>query len=184
MNRYYYQTLCIINPALSEQEVAQTIQKYSDLIAEHGGTEIKYNNLGKKLVAYPFIKKGQGILIKTHAQKYSKQVAGIYIQIQYLADSKKVGSITRKLRANKEVLRCLIIKLKSNNNDKRDEENDEQPPALSPEERKRIKEENINYLNRTVDQKVELYSFIYVRLYFLRRKNNKLRNRLVKIGLH
>ncbi len=152
----YYKTLCIISRDLSKQEVAQAIQEYSDLIAGYGGTEIKYKNLGKKLLGYPFIKKGQGILITTHSQKYSKQVGGIYIEIQYLADSKEVGSITRKLRANQEVLRCLIIKLKSDNNDIGYQENDKQLPVLSLEETKRIKAENLKYLKRKVDKTPEL----------------------------
>lgn len=152
----YYKTLCIISRDLSKQEVAQAIQEYSDLIAGYGGTEIKYKNLGKKLLGYPFIKKSQGILITTHSQKYSKQVGGIYIEIQYLADSKEVGSITRKLRANQEVLRCLIIKLKSDNNDIGYQENDKQLPVLSLEETKRIKAENLKYLKRKVDKTPEL----------------------------
>jgi ribosomal protein S6 len=196
MNRYYGM-VCIISSALSEQEVEQVIQKSSHLIAEHGGTEIKSNKLGKKLLAYPIVKKGQGILITTNSLKSSRKVAGIYIQIQYLADSKEVSEIIKGLQANQEFVRCLIVKLKSDQDDwiiqpkprkKRSikvidkkviekieeqqiivvddddddeddayEENDEQPPVLSPEERKRIKAENINYLHRTVDRTPELF---------------------------
>ncbi|GCL35538.1 hypothetical protein SR1949_06340 [Sphaerospermopsis reniformis] len=192
MNRYYGM-VCIISSALSEQEVERVIQESSHLIAEHGGTEIKSNKLGKKLLAYPIVKKGQGILITTNSLKSSRKVAGIYIQIQYLADSKEVSEIIKGLQANQEFVRCLIVKLKSDQDDwiiqpkprkKRSikvidkkviekieeqqiivvddddddayEENDEQPPVLSPEERKRIKAENINYLHRTVDRTPEL----------------------------
>ncbi|MDB9539894.1 30S ribosomal protein S6 [Anabaenopsis arnoldii] len=116
MNRYYGM-VCIISSALSEQEVEQVIQESSHLIAEHGGTEIKSNKLGKRLLAYPIVKKGQGILIKTNFLKSSRKVAGIYIQIQYLADSKEVSEIIKGLEAKQEFVRCLIVKLNNEQDD-------------------------------------------------------------------
>ena len=61
-----------------------------------------------------------------------------------------------------ETIKIWQMRLKSDNNDKGDEEDDgyeeddEQPPVLSPEERKRIKAENINNLHRTVKETPEL----------------------------
>lgn len=182
MNRYY-QMLCVMRSNLSEQEVSQAIQEYSDLVAEYGGTEIEYKNWGKKLLVYPLIKKRQGILMKIYSQKSSQKLAGIYLQIQCQVDSQEIGKILQTIQSNQEVVRCLIVKLKPEKDNfileekKRiniiddidekgiisddDEEEigfeDVQIPTWSPEERLRIKEDNINYLNNIVDATAALY---------------------------
>lgn len=91
-----YEMMYILRPDLSEEQVSQATQKYTDFLTQHGATDINVKNLGKKKLAYTI----------------KKQSDGIYIQMNYLADGKQVAPLERAMRLSDEVIRYLTVALK------------------------------------------------------------------------
>jgi small subunit ribosomal protein S6 len=70
-----YETIFIIRPSLSDEEVAKLMDKIQGMIAKKGGAVLKAENWGKKKLAYEvktekrgtyllFLLKGDGVLIR------------------------------------------------------------------------------------------------------------------------
>ncbi len=58
MNRY--ETVFIMTPVLSDEQVAEAVQKFKGLIKELGGKMIHEDSWGLKKLAYPIQKKSTG----------------------------------------------------------------------------------------------------------------------------
>ena len=90
-----YETMYILRPDLTEEQVEQAVTKYENLIREQGAEKIEIQNRGKRRLAYE---------INRHRD-------GIYIQMNY---NSSVGSIIagmeRSMRLSEEVIRYLTIK--------------------------------------------------------------------------
>ena len=59
-----YELVYIIDAALSEEDTAALVKKFSDLIAEHGTVE-KTEEWGKRKLAYEINKKSEGYYVFT-----------------------------------------------------------------------------------------------------------------------
>ncbi len=70
-----YESIFIVRPSLSDEEVAKLMDRIKDLIGKKGGSVLKAENWGKKKLAYEirkekrgtyllFLLKGDGALIK------------------------------------------------------------------------------------------------------------------------
>jgi small subunit ribosomal protein S6 len=103
MNQYY-ETMYILRPTLSEEQVQEQISKYENFLSEHGATEIQVQQWGKRKLAYPI-------------QKHSD---GIYLIMNYSGDGSQIAPLERAMRLSEEVIRYLTIKLQ-----------DSQPVAIS-----------------------------------------------------
>ena len=56
-----YETVFIMTPVLSEQQIKETVKKYQSLLAESGAEIVYENNWGMRKLAYPIQKKSTGL---------------------------------------------------------------------------------------------------------------------------
>ncbi len=56
----HYETVFILNPVLSENQVKEAVKKYKDFILSKGGEMISEENWGLKRLRYPIQKKKTG----------------------------------------------------------------------------------------------------------------------------
>ena len=91
-----YETMYILRPDLSEDQVSQAIEKYNNFLTENSAQDIEVKKLGKKKLAYQI-------------KKFSD---GIYIQLNYKANGTQVAPLERFMRLNDDVIRYLTIAAK------------------------------------------------------------------------
>jgi small subunit ribosomal protein S6 len=89
-----YETMYILRPDLSDEQVDQAIAKYQTLIQDQGAENIEIQNRGKRRLAY----------------EIKKQRDGIYIQMNYTGPGKIIAPLERAMRLSEEVIRYLTIK--------------------------------------------------------------------------
>lgn len=90
-----YESMFIVAPTLSLEEVENEQKKVINLITDLGGEIIKTDNWGKKNLAYEIEKHKEG-----------------YFQINYFnMDALKVTELDRHYRLNEKIIRHNILKL-------------------------------------------------------------------------
>ncbi|MBD2437991.1 30S ribosomal protein S6 [Nostoc sp. FACHB-110] len=89
-----YETMYILRPDLSDEQVDQAIAKYQTLIQDQGAENIEIQNRGKRRLAY----------------EIKKQRDGIYIQMNYTGPGTIIAPLERAMRLSEEVIRYLTIK--------------------------------------------------------------------------
>jgi small subunit ribosomal protein S6 len=55
-----YESVIILTPVLSEEQMKETVKKFRELITEHGGNIVHEENWGLTKLAYPIQKKSTG----------------------------------------------------------------------------------------------------------------------------
>ncbi|OGQ48271.1 MAG: 30S ribosomal protein S6 [Deltaproteobacteria bacterium RIFCSPLOWO2_02_FULL_47_10] len=90
-----YETVYVLDPALTDADVSHSQDKVAELIGRHGGSIIRSQNLGKKTLAY----------------RIKKQSKGYYVAIDYCGDNTTVSDIERMFKLDERVLRYLTTKL-------------------------------------------------------------------------
>lgn len=90
-----YETICILHPDLTEEEVQGTIERYSALIGENGGEVTKSDHWGQRKLAYAV----QG------------QSRGHYIYLLYTGGAETVSELERNLRILDQNIRYMTIKV-------------------------------------------------------------------------
>ncbi len=91
---YTYETMYILRPDLGDEQTDKAIQKYQNILREHGVEEIDTQHRGKRRLAY----------------EIKKQRDGIYIQMNYKDGGHAVAALERAMRLSEEVIRYLTIK--------------------------------------------------------------------------
>jgi len=91
-----YEMMYILRPDLSEEQVEEIVNKYTNFLKENGVENIEIQHRGKRRLAYPI----------------KKYLDGIYIQMNYEADGTQIAPLERAMRLSEEVIRYLTIKLK------------------------------------------------------------------------
>ncbi|MFS4482031.1 30S ribosomal protein S6 [Hyunsoonleella sp. 2307UL5-6] len=71
----HYETVFILNPVLSDDQIKETVKKYEDFLVSKGAKMISKENWGLKKLAYPIQNKKSGFY---HLFEY--QVAGEVIE--------------------------------------------------------------------------------------------------------
>ena len=89
-----YETIYILRPTLSEDEITKVVENTNQIILDEKGTIIELNKWGMKKLAY---------LIKKESQGY-------YVYCEYAGSPAAVAEIERKFRIDDSVLRYLTIK--------------------------------------------------------------------------
>jgi small subunit ribosomal protein S6 len=92
MNRY--ETMYILRPDISEEDVDNAIEKYQTILRDHGAQITETLHRNKRRLAYEI-------------QKYRE---GIYIQMNYEADGSQIAIMERAMRLSDEVIRYLTIR--------------------------------------------------------------------------
>ncbi|MDF5721344.1 MAG: 30S ribosomal protein S6 [Rhizonema sp. PD37] len=89
-----YETMYILRPDLTDEQVELAIAKYQNLLQENGSEDIQIQNRGKRRLAY----------------EINRQRDGIYIQMNYTGSGKAIAPMERAMRLSEEVMRYLTIK--------------------------------------------------------------------------
>lgn len=94
MKDFYYETMYILRPDLTEEQVEQAVTKYQTQISENGGELLETQHRGKRRLAYPIL-------------KYKE---GVYIQMNYKGGGAQIAPMERAMRLSEEVIRFLTVK--------------------------------------------------------------------------
>ncbi len=90
-----YETIYILRPTLSEDEVTAVIDNANSIIASDGGQIISLDKWGLKTLAY---------LIK-------KETQGYYVYCDYATEPANVTEMERKFRIEESVMKYMTVKL-------------------------------------------------------------------------
>lgn len=90
-----YETVFILTPVLSEAQVKEAAEKFSDLITASGGKIVNEENWGLRKLAYPIQKKS----------------TGFYQLIQFDAEGDFVKKLDTEYRRDERIIRFLTFKL-------------------------------------------------------------------------
>ncbi len=89
-----YETMYILRPDLSEEQMDQAIEKYQKLLGELGASTVETQHRGRRRLAYE---------IQNHRD-------GIYIQMNYQGEQVTIDALERTMRQGDEVLRYLTVR--------------------------------------------------------------------------
>ena len=91
----HYETVFILNPVLSEDQVKETVQKYADTITSNGGKLVNKEDWGLKKFAYTI----------------QNKKSGFYHLFDFVADPEVVHALELEFRRDERVMRYLTVKL-------------------------------------------------------------------------
>ena len=90
-----YETVFIMTPVLSEQQMKETVEKFKGILAAQGAEIINEESWGLKKMAYPIQKKS----------------TGFYQLVEFKAEPTVVEKLETNFRRDERVLRFLTVKL-------------------------------------------------------------------------
>ena len=93
-----YETIYILRPDSSNEQIAAVNQKIRGIIETGGGTLLKVENWGKRKLAY----------------EVQKQMKGMYLFFSYLGTAGLLEEVERNLRLTDSVIRYYSIKIAEN----------------------------------------------------------------------
>ena len=89
-----YETLFIIKPTLTEEEIDAQIKKVEEIISKNGAKVRLIDTMGMRKLAYPI----------------NKQERGYYVVVYYNAPSSLIAELEYQLRYNEDILRFMTVK--------------------------------------------------------------------------
>ena len=90
-----YETVFILTPVLSEDQMKEAVKKYEDHLAKAGAEIVHEEHWGMRKLAYPIQKKS----------------TGFYQLIEYKAEGNVIADVETELKRDERVLRFLTVKL-------------------------------------------------------------------------
>ena len=93
-----YETLFVIKPTLTEEEIAAQIAKIKDVLAKEGAELVATNDMGMRKLAY-------------QVEKHNR---GYYTVLFYKAEGATIQELERNLRINEDVIKFLSVKYTKN----------------------------------------------------------------------
>jgi small subunit ribosomal protein S6 len=90
-----YETMYLLKPDLEPEKTAELVQKFQNLVTEHGGQIDQLQEMGKRRLAYE---------IKHYREAY-------YVLMQFSADTDLTRELERVMRIEDNVLRYLTVRL-------------------------------------------------------------------------
>ncbi len=90
-----YETVFILTPVLSEDQVKETVKTYEKLIKDNGGEMVNRESWGMRKLAYPIQKKS----------------TGFYNLFEYRVDGSYIEKLEVLLKRDEKVMRFLTVKL-------------------------------------------------------------------------
>jgi small subunit ribosomal protein S6 len=110
-----YETVFILTPVLSDEQMKETVKKYQDYLKDKGAEIVHEENWGMRKLAYPIQKKS----------------TGFYHLYEYRAEGELLANFELALKRDERVMRFLTVKLDKHaiayNNKKRAKANDPKP---------------------------------------------------------
>lgn len=89
-----YETLFVVKPTLTEQEIASQVAKIKDILTREGAELIATDDIGMRRLAYAV----------------EKQTRGYYTVLYYKAEGSKIAEIERNLKINEDIIKFLTVK--------------------------------------------------------------------------
>jgi len=93
----HYETLIVIKPTLTEEEIKAQIERAKSIVTEQNGEILATDDMGMRKLAYPI----------------EKQERGYYSVIYFTATGEAVHELERQMRYNEDVLRFMTVKYSS-----------------------------------------------------------------------
>jgi small subunit ribosomal protein S6 len=90
-----YESIFILRPSLTDEEVEKAIAKMKGVIERSGGEVLNTENWKKRRLAYPV----------------EKEKKGVYIVLQFKGDGKLINELERAYKIDDSVIKYLSIKL-------------------------------------------------------------------------
>ena len=90
-----YETVFILTPVLSDDQMKEAVKKYEDCLAQAGAEIVHEENWGMRKLAYPIQKKS----------------TGFYHLIEFKADGNILADVETELKRDERILRFLTVKL-------------------------------------------------------------------------
>src|SRR5699024_10827979 len=91
----HYETVFILNPVLSEDQVKETVKKYEDFLVSKGAKMVNKENWGLKRLAYPI----------------QRKKSGFYHLFEYQVDGQVIADLEFMFRQDQRIMRYLTVKL-------------------------------------------------------------------------
>jgi small subunit ribosomal protein S6 len=91
----HYETVFILNPVLSEDQIKETVKKFEDLLTSNGAKMISKEDWGLKKLAYPI-----------HNKK-----SGFYHLFEYTVKGEVINELELTFRRDERVMRYLTVSL-------------------------------------------------------------------------
>jgi small subunit ribosomal protein S6 len=89
-----YETLFVVKPTLTEEEIAAQIAKMKDVLSKVEAELLAENDMGMRKLAYPV----------------EKNDRGYYTVFFYKANGDAIAEIERNLKINEDILKFLTVK--------------------------------------------------------------------------
>lgn len=90
-----YETVFIMTPVLSDQQMKETVEKFKGILTEQGAEIVNEEEWGLKSMAYPIQKKS----------------TGFYELIEFNAEPAVVAKLEVAFRRDERIIRFLTVKL-------------------------------------------------------------------------
>lgn len=90
-----YETVFILTPVLSDEQMKETVKKYTDFLQSKGAEIIYTNNWGMRKLAYPI----------------KKKTTGFYYLIEFKAEGDVIASLETAYKRDERLLRFLTVSL-------------------------------------------------------------------------
>ena len=90
-----YETVFILTPVLSDDQMKEAVKKYEDHLAKAGAEIVHEEHWGMRKLAYPIQKKS----------------TGFYHLIEFKAEGEVIANVETELKRDERVLRFLTVKL-------------------------------------------------------------------------
>jgi small subunit ribosomal protein S6 len=91
----HYETVFIMNPVLADEQLKETVNKFTKIITQNEGKIDFENNWGLRKLAYPIQKKN----------------TGFYYLIQFQAPGNMIAKLEVELKRDERIMRFLTISL-------------------------------------------------------------------------
>ncbi|WP_052079375.1 MULTISPECIES: 30S ribosomal protein S6 [Porphyromonas] len=89
-----YEAVFILTPVLSEVQMKEAVDKFTDLIKTNGGELVNHENWGLKKLAYPILKKS----------------TGFYQFVEFKAEPSFIETLELQFRRDERVIRFLTFR--------------------------------------------------------------------------
>ena len=92
---HQYETVFIMNPVLSEDQVKDAVSKFKKYLTDHKAEIIFENNWGMKKLAYPI----------------QKKKSGFYYLIEFKSSPELIGKLELEYKRDERLMRFLTVAL-------------------------------------------------------------------------
>ena len=91
----HYETVFILNPVLSDEQIAETVKKFEDFLINNGAKMVSRENWGLKKLAY--------------AIQHKK--SGFYHLFEFTAPGAAIAPYEQEFKRDERIMRFLTVKL-------------------------------------------------------------------------